>query len=481
MKESDDKSLLSYSDEKRSKAVEKFKIIEPYILDGIPLAELSQEHGAPLRTLQMWTKSYQDHGLKGLIHQTRSDAGSVKIDAEAKNIIEGIALKNKNISIATICRKTAAECRKKNLECPSYHQVYRMVKNIPKDLTTLSHKGSKAYRTEFDLIHTREASRPNEIWQTDHTMLDIEVLDEKKQANRPWLTIVMDDYSRAVAGYFLSFQAPSAENTSLALHLAIWKKGNRDWPVCGIPEKLYIDHGSDFTSARLEQVAIDLKIQLIFSEVEFPRGRGKIERFFQTINQMLLEGLPGYVKNKNGEKLLTVYEFEKKLSNFILTDYNHEVHSSTNYSPVDRWNGSGFLPNLPDSLEKLDLLLLQVAKTRRVHSDGIYFQGLKYTNANLAAYVGEYVVIRYSPKDLAEIRVFYNDQYLCTAISSVISGLTVDIKELASARNKRRRELKKDLETKTSVIDMVVLSKTNEASDNSNKKAKSKLKRYINE
>ena len=34
MKESDDKSLLSYSDEKRSKAVEKFKIIEPYILSS---------------------------------------------------------------------------------------------------------------------------------------------------------------------------------------------------------------------------------------------------------------------------------------------------------------------------------------------------------------------------------------------------------------------------------------------------------------
>jgi len=150
MKESDDKSLLSYSDEKRSKAVEKFKIIEPYILEGIPLAELSQEHGTPLRTLQMWTKSYQDHGLKGLIHQTRSDAGSVKIDAEAKNIVEGIALKNKNISIATICRKAAAECRKKNLACPSYHQVYRMVNNIPKDKGKIQRKKVQYRRRLFE-------------------------------------------------------------------------------------------------------------------------------------------------------------------------------------------------------------------------------------------------------------------------------------------------------------------------------------------
>jgi len=33
----------------------------------------------------------------------------------------------------------------------------------------------------------------------------------------------------------------------------------------------------------MEQVAADLKIELVFSEVGFPRGRGKIERFFQTV------------------------------------------------------------------------------------------------------------------------------------------------------------------------------------------------------
>ncbi|PEU07432.1 MULTISPECIES: hypothetical protein, partial [unclassified Bacillus (in: firmicutes)] len=39
---------------------------------------------------------------------------------------------------------------------------------------------------------------------------------------RPWLTIILDDYSRAVAGYFLTFENPSAIHTSLVLHQAIW-------------------------------------------------------------------------------------------------------------------------------------------------------------------------------------------------------------------------------------------------------------------
>ena len=60
--------------------------------------------------------------------------------------------------------------------------------------------------------------------------------------------MVIDDYSRAVAGYFLSFEDPSALHTSLALRQAIWRKEDASWIVCGIPDVLYTDHGSDFTS-----------------------------------------------------------------------------------------------------------------------------------------------------------------------------------------------------------------------------------------
>ena len=44
---------------------------------------------------------------------------------------------------------------------------------------------------------------------------------------------------------------------------------------------------------------------------------------------------------------------------------------------------------MPDSLEQLDLLLVTVAKLRKIHSDGIHFQGLRYPDPVLAVYVGE--------------------------------------------------------------------------------------------
>jgi hypothetical protein len=47
----------------------------------------------------------------------------------------------------------------------------------------------------------------------------------------------------------------------------------------------------------------------------------------------------------------------------------------------------------------------------------IHFQGLRYLSLTLAAYVGEEATIRFDPRDLGEIRLFYKDRFLCRAIS----------------------------------------------------------------
>jgi putative transposase len=379
--------------------------------------------------------------------------------------------------------KICETCKKNNWKQPSYYQVYAISKSLSQGLKKLAYEGKKEYQNTYDLIHRREASYPNQIWQADHTPLDIIVLNEKGKPERPWLTIILDDYSRAVAGYFLTFQDPSAIQTSLVLHQAIWRKRNPDWQICGIPEKFYTDHGSDFTSNHLEQVAIDLKINLVFSTVGVPRGRGKIERFFLTINQLFLQDLPGYIGNQHSPALLTLKELDDKLSNFIIYNYHHRVHGTTKKEPIKAWNNSGFLPNMPDSLESLDLLLLNVAKPRKVHSDGIHFQGLRYIDTNLAAYIGETVIIRYDPRDIAEIRVFYQDKYLCTAISPEISDYQVDLKDIVSARNKVRKNLNKQIDTRRTVAEEIALSQQKDLENKSNKSdsKKSKLKRYFNE
>ncbi len=44
----------------------------------------------------------------------------------------------------------------------------------------------------------------------DHTELDLVLKDGRGGPEEPWLTVILDDYSRAVAGYALFFGSPSA-------------------------------------------------------------------------------------------------------------------------------------------------------------------------------------------------------------------------------------------------------------------------------
>jgi putative transposase len=143
--------------------------------------------------------------------------------------------------------------------------VHDVVRHLDPALAVLAHEGTRRYEELYDLVYRREASKPNEIWQADHTQLDLWVITPSGQPARPWLTVIEDDHSRAVAGYALNLGAPSALNTALAFRQAIWRKEHPDWHVCGIPDAFHVDHGSDFTSRHLEQVMADLRIRPFFS------------------------------------------------------------------------------------------------------------------------------------------------------------------------------------------------------------------------
>jgi putative transposase len=143
---------------------------------------------------------------------------------------------------------------------------------------------------------------------------------------------------------------------------------------------------------------------------------------------------------------------------------------------------------MPKSLEQLDLLLLTVAKTRRVQQDGIRFQGYRYIDPPLASYVKEEVVIRYDPADLAEIRVFYHDRFLCRAICQELAGQTVSLKEIEKARAERRKQVKAGLSTSEALVEQLLAIHHQEAPKPETQAkepvettGRPRLKRYINE
>lgn len=136
----------------------------------------------------------------------------------------------------------------------------------------------------------------------------------------------------------------------------------------------------------------------------------------------------------SAQAVLTLAELDAAIGRFIFEIYNQRIHSETGQAPQQRWEAGGYLPAMPESLEQLDLLLLTVAKSRKVHPDGIHFQGLRYLDPTLAAYVQEAVTIRYDPRDLAEIRVFHKDRFLCRAICPELSNSLVSLKDITAAR-----------------------------------------------
>lgn len=373
-------------------------------------------------------------------------------------MIEGLVLRKPRPTTAVIHRQVHRVAGENGWPPPSYGTVYAVVRRLDRALITLAHEGSKAYKEQYDLLYRHEATRPNEMWQGDHTPLDLWILDDHGRPARPWLTVILDDYSRAVASYRVSLQAPSALQTALTLRDGIWRKTDPRWHVCGIPATFYTDHGSDFTSQHLEQVAADIHMGLVFSTVAEPRGRGKIERFFETVHQLCVSALPGYRPQgaPATTPTLTLAELDARLLAFVLDDYHQRVHSETGQRPQERWEAGGFLPHLPASLEQLDLLLLTVPKGRRVQQDGIRFQGFRYIDLLLAAYVGETVTIRYDPRDLAEIRVYLGDQFLCRAICQELAGQTISLKDIIRARTARRRDVQAGVSARAQIVALLL-------------------------
>ena len=479
-------ALADLDGARRAAAMERWQVLRPHLEEAVPLATAAQEAGVPLRTAQRWLTRYRADGLAGLARQPRADRGRRRLPEEMVALVEGLALRRPPPSLASVHREVSGVADRKGWPRPCYASVYAIATSLDPALVTLAHEGDKAYQQAYDLIYRREAERPNAIWQADHTELDLLVLDPPGPPARPWLSAILDDHSRAVPGYALNLSPPSALQTALALRQGIWRKADPAWHVCGIPEVLYSDHGADFTSHHMGQVCVDLHVQLVHSAPGKPRGRGKVERLFSTINQLFLPGLPGHLMSGKlaSPPGMTLAQLDAALHRFIVGDYHQRPHGETGQAPQERWDAGGFLPRLPERLEDLDLLLLTVARPRKVHPDGIHLHSLRYLDPTLAGYVGEEVTVRYDPRDLSEVRVFHDHGFLCRAICPELAEVTVTLKEITQARAERRRHLKGRLANRSAIVDQLLAvhrAPATPARPRASPAPKSTLKRYRNE
>lgn len=75
---------------------------------------------------------------------------------------------------------------------------------------------------------------------------------------------------------------------------------------------------------------------------------------------------------------------------------------------------------------------------------------------HLAGYVGEDVIIRYDPRDMAGIHVYHKDFFICRSTCQKLSGSTIGLKDIIAARNRRRRKLKNKLTDHAKTIERFI-------------------------
>jgi putative transposase len=139
--------------------------------------------------------------LGALAPAARRDRGRRRFPDELVALIEGMALRRPAPSIAHVHRQAVTAAAARDWPAPSYSTVRAIVAAIDPGMATLAHEGPVRYRERFELVCRREAERPNHTWQADHTQLDLVILDAAGRPARPWLTVILDDQSRALAGY----------------------------------------------------------------------------------------------------------------------------------------------------------------------------------------------------------------------------------------------------------------------------------------
>lgn len=317
--------------------------------------------------------------------------------------------------------------------CIGKHLVTRMVAGMELYDITLAKHG----KPEADLLLKAVRSGPScsyplEEAEVDHTLVDLMVVDHHGRVlGRPWLTAIIDRWSRMILGYSLSFTPPSWVSVMEALRVAVQPKEaflqricaaierepnfNNKWLCYGSASRLFVDNGPEFRSASMTATAQALAMQM----VDLPRGsgwlKGRMERWFRSVNDDLFHNTPGttksnirargkYKSDKNA--CLTLEDLNWLLAKWIVDVYHVKTHSNIHEKPLDRWTRGilevGERPAPPD-----DIIVSLTGKILRqkLTRNGVFFEGLRWNSNAFSALLNRLngansVTIRIDPLDL---------------------------------------------------------------------------------
>jgi putative transposase len=191
----------------------------------------------------------------------------------------------------------------------------------------------------------------------DHCRLDVVVLDDESglPLGRPWLTLILDEATRYVLGYYIGFEEPSNVSVARALRhafmpkeelLAAYPQIKCGWDAWGAMRIVVVDNGLEFHGTVIRSGVGRFGTDVQFCPRKKPWFKGKIERFFGTVNTGLLCGLPGktfcnilekedYNPAKNA--VIRLSTLKEIVLTWIVDIYHQKNHRGIGQSPAAAW------------------------------------------------------------------------------------------------------------------------------------------------
>lgn len=452
--EADNATKATYSSKKKKEPKEKDMKLRLKLIRAICAArdedtrkqrkkEAAKQLGLSDRSIQREINKYLEKNSEAFASNSRADKGTPRIDKlypipekfrlEEKYqdfkwssyIIDTYINRNKGSQrmnqyqvFVRVQKLARLEFGLQDGQYPSKMAVYRVLEPLIKqENKTVRHAGQSPHQHH---VKTRcGQSIPvrwsQDVWQVDSTRADVLLVDKDGvEIGCPVLTIILDTYSGCVVGFHLGFLGPGSKEVALALRHAILPKNygpdynlENEWGIQGKPCVLFTDGGSEHDCEHISQVSE--KLGFVHYLRLRPSDGGGIERIFKTLNTEFFSQIPGYKgsnvkdrpKDAEKEACLTLADLEMLLVKYLVDNYNRRQHPKVKtQTRYQRWQATQ-----EDILEfvderELDICLMKEAHRRVQKYGDVYFKNLVYRGDCLSSYAGEYVTLRYDPRDI---------------------------------------------------------------------------------
>ncbi len=264
------------------------------------------------RTIETWLMRYNKHGVTALTPNGRSDKGKTRkmTPEKVKEVVDSLLPRfhGKRINKQAIYR-VAIEDGLFSRDRIAPNTFSRMVNNY--EMLKPDDQINGKRRLAFAKPHA------NDMWQAD-TMYGPYVQHGTDRVQSKLIAFIDDASRLCVHGAF--YPAENVNSLIDALSTAFYKRG--------IPESLYVDNGSIYTSKEIIQISARVGCILLHAPVRDGAAKGKVERYFRSVRDRFL------IKKLD---LSSIETLNRQFTAWVEEEYNARVHSVLKMTPLDRF------------------------------------------------------------------------------------------------------------------------------------------------